>query len=112
MSLADPLHVRFVQNGIFPRDVRRAVVSPVEPLVRYGPERGIRGAVEIAERKVFLIRSKDIAKKTVVPGKRPPDGLRIGIEKHLVRIEPVAVFGVVWTMYTVPVALTRSQPGT
>jgi hypothetical protein len=100
-----PLDVYFVDERLVPWRSGRAIVSPGEGGVENHGQRGERRAVAIVERQVGVRIAEAIAPQRVVPLQVAADGLGVGVEQHLVRVEPMAAGGLVWAVDPISVEL-------
>ena len=82
--------MRLVDHGVGPRDVRRAVVRPVEALVGHDAFHHAGRAVAAVEREIGARRVHAMAEQRVRPFQLAGDAPRVGIEQQLVRIEAIA----------------------
>src|SRR5205807_10544090 len=78
---------------------------PRERGIDDGGQRRARSAVALVERKVGVVIADLVAEQGVVPAQVAADGLGVGIEDHLVRIETMALFWFIRAVNTVAVQL-------
>src|SRR3979490_607237 len=105
--LRQALDVGFIDDGVFPGDVRsRLVAAPVEG---FGDDDGLRHAPRIVtpiKREVLARTPGAIGEMRIAPYQptgKPPG---VGVEQQLVGIEAVAVLGLIGTVNAI--ALARS----
>ena len=102
-------HVDLVDNGLVPRYSWGAILSPSEGWVDYDAFRDTLSVVAIVTREVCSRITHCVAKHRIAPLNGPGDGLGIGIEKELGRIEAVAGLRFIGAVNPEAVELARSN---
>ena len=105
--LGQALDVRFIDDGVFPGDVRpRLAASPVEGFVDHDGLRHAAGIVAPVEREVLARASGAIGEMRIAPYQpsgKPPG---IGIEQQLVGVEAVAMLGLIGPVNAIAIELS------
>src|SRR5205085_2412938 len=105
MAHANALDVRFVDNCLAPRDVRRAIVAPIEAVVddhRLGHP--ARRVVHVTS-EVLGSTAQPISEDRRAPINFAAESARIRIDEQLVRIESITFTRRIATMYSVAIQL-------
>jgi hypothetical protein len=85
------LDVHLVDHGVAPPAVRRGVRAPLEVVVHHDAARDVRSRVEVAARRGVV---HHVAEDGLVDDEVARDGLPVGVEEQLGRVEPQAGLGV------------------
>ena len=105
--LRQALDVRFIDDGVFPGDVRpRLAASPVEGFV---DDDGLGHAARIVapvEREVLARAAGAIGEMRIAPHQPAGKALGVGIEQQLVGVEAMAVLGLIGPMNAIAVELS------
>ncbi len=109
MALRSPLYVRFVDDGLLPRNSRRAVALPGEGFFDNGPQRSMRGAIKRTKRTVGLRAGGVVAVQALVPLKWAPNRLCVRVKQDLVWIESQAFVRIVRPINAISVELAGAQ---
>ncbi len=109
MPLGRALYVRLVDDRLFPRNTRRLIVLPGKRLFDHGTQRRIRSTVGLRKRQVALLAVHIVSIQTFVPLQRTANRFSVRIQQHLVWIESVSCLGVIRTIDTIAIELTRTQ---
>ena len=94
-QLREALDVDFVNDGLFPRSLRQAIVAPRERGIHDQSERREGGGVAVVERQVFGRIPIAVTEQAVVPLQPASDGPGIRVQQQLVRIEAMPLVRVV-----------------
>jgi hypothetical protein len=108
VPLRKPLDVGLVDYGVVPGNARRPVVSPGEGRLHHLALGHARGVVPLVEGQILLFGAEPVAEVRVTPVQVTDRGLGVGVEQQLVRVEAVALFGVVGSVD--PVAVELAEP--
>ena len=90
VQLGHAAHVRLVEHGVLPRDLRRAVVPPGEGRVDDPALRHERRAVPLVIGQV-IHRLHLVAEQRGVPLEMADQRLGVGVDQQLVGVEPVSL---------------------
>ena len=102
-------HVQFVDHAVRPWRVQDLVVIPVGDRCDDAAPRHRRGAVARVEREIAARIAEDIAAMDLVPFQRPAERARIRVDQKLVRIEAMAVQGIVRPMDAIAIEQARPR---
>ena len=108
-SLTDALDVRLVDDGLAPRHIRRAVVTPVELVVDDHRLRHAASRVVDVARQVLGSAAESIAENRHVPIDVAADAAGVRIEQQLVGVEAQALAWGVAAVHAVAVQLARAR---
>ena len=103
--------VHLVDHGLVPGPRLRALAAPGEGRVDDHALRHVAGAVAPVEREVAVGMADPVAEQRVMPLERPRQGLGVGIDQQLVRVEAVAVPRIVRSVDAIAVELPRPHVG-
>ena len=106
----EALDVHFVDHGVVPRRAQRTVGAPGERGIDDRRQRRVRRAVAHLRRAV-PVGARRVGEQRRMPGERPRDDLRVGIEHDLRRVEPVTASRIPRPEHAEPVDLSRSHVG-
>ena len=101
-------HVRFVDDGIVPGDARRTIIPPGEGRIDHAALRCAWRAVAPIEGQICLGLSGAIAEVCIAPHELTLQVPGIGLDQQLMRIESMAAFGLVRSVYAI--AVQQSWP--
>ena len=105
IQLREALDVQLVDDRLVPRRARRPVVAPRERRIEHRGERRVRRRVTIVGRVIRV--GGVVTKERRMPSRRPAHDLRVRIEQHLERVEPVARRRIVRAVHAIAVQLAR-----
>src|SRR4051794_14294532 len=108
MPGGEALHVRLVDNRVWPGHVRPPVLSPIKGLVHHHAFGDARRRVSHVARQVLTPPPKPITEHRLRPVHAAVDRLSVRIDQQLGRIEPVPQTRRIWPMYAVAIELPRS----
>ena len=106
VQLREALDVRLVDERRRIRRLRLAVARPVEERVDDDALHHVRGGVVVVAR---IRVAEVVAEQRLVPVDLAFDGLGVGVEQQLVRVEPLAALRVVVAVHAVAVALAGAD---
>ena len=102
-QLGKALHVGLVDHGVDPGDARLAIVAPAVGRVLHHAFRHHGGAVAPVEGEVAPLGAETVAEQGVVPADAAEELPRVRVDEELVRVEAVALAGLVGTVHPVAV---------
>src|SRR5262245_13567488 len=108
-QLRQSLDVSFIEDGVFPRDRRPAFLAPSERFVYDDALGHAAGVVAPVEREVGPRTAGPVAEMRVAPDEAPCELPGVRVDEQLVRIEAQPALGLIWTMHTIPVELSRGD---
>jgi hypothetical protein len=108
MLRGEPFDVDLVDDRVLPGDARRAIVAPGEGRIDDDRLRRSGGAVPPINGEIGIRVTDRVAKHRVAPADHPVDGLGVGIDQELARVEPVALGRRVGSVDSVAVTLPGS----
>ena len=105
--LRQPLDVRFIDDGVLPRDRRLALLAPGECFVDHDGLRHAARVVAPVEGQVGARAAGAIAEMRVAPDQTAREPLGVWIDQEFVEVEAESPLGLVGAMNAVAVELTR-----
>src|SRR6266545_7255086 len=112
MAGGQPFDVNLVEERVVPRGPRGLVMLPGKRRVDHETLREVRSAVAPITTEIrFGVGPERIAKEGLVPPYPAGNGLGVGIKEELGRVEAMAVLWGIGTVYTIAIALPRTETG-
>src|SRR5215212_4987784 len=105
--LRQALDVRFVDDGVFPADIRpHFAAPPIEILIDHDGFGHAAGVIPPVEREILARATGSIGEMRVAPNQPSGYPLGIRIEHKLVGVEAMTMLGFIWAVNSVAVELT------
>src|SRR6266404_548883 len=105
----DAAHVQLEDNGLLPRDLRAAILTPGESGFDDPALWDVARVVAPVKRQILARAAEAVAEDGVAPAKFPLECLGVGVDQQLVRIEPMAIGGIEGPVN--PVAVKQARTG-
>ncbi len=111
-KLGEAFHMSLVNHRAMQRRRELAVAAPVEVIVHDHAFRHPESIVALVDGEVGILRAAGlVAKHFFAPLHLACDGLGIGVDEQLCRVEAMALIGFIRPVNAIPVVLARLQTG-
>ncbi len=104
----DAAHVQLEDDGLFPRDLRAAILTPGESGFDDPALWDIARVVAPVKRQILARAADAVGKDSVAPTNSALECFGVGVDQQLVRIEPMAIGGIVGPVNAVAVKQART----
>ena len=110
VALSEAFYMKFIEDGLMPGGGGSPILSPFKSGIHHGGEGSKCGIIARIKRKILFWIPYPIAEQHIFPLKIPADPLRVRIEKHFMRIKPMAHRWVIRSVNPIPIKLARADP--
>src|SRR5664280_2881307 len=108
---SEATHVRFINDRLRPGMPGRAVLMPLKMLLREYAFRHGAGIIEHRTHRVTVGYRRIVSpSRAELPGGQPRDRRGEGIQEKLVKIETMAVLGLIRAVHAIGIQLARPNP--
>jgi hypothetical protein len=104
----DAAHVQFEDDGLLPRDLRAAILTPGKSGFDDPALWDVARVVAPVKREILARAAEAVAEDGVAPPNPTLERLGVGVDQQLVRVEPMAIGGIVGPVNAVAVKQART----
>src|SRR5712671_790705 len=104
----DAAHVQFEDDGLLPRDLWAAILAPGKSGFDDSALWDVARVVAPVKRQILARAAEAVAEDRVAPANSALERLGVAVDQQLVRIEPMAIGGIVGPVNAVAVEQART----